>query len=73
LLSDILPGNALNDTGIYFFQTFLDFLLPRKLNIFVEGLKDKAVEMARKMKENREPLEKIILYTGLSAEEIQEL
>jgi hypothetical protein len=38
-----------------------------------KGLKDKAVETARMMKENREPVEKIILYTGLSADEIQEL
>jgi DNA repair protein RadC len=38
-----------------------------------EGEKRKAKKMAKKMKKEREPIEKIINYTGLSREEIEEL
>ncbi|UCH97054.1 MAG: hypothetical protein JSV88_09445, partial [Candidatus Aminicenantes bacterium] len=39
----------------------------------VEGEKKKAKKMAKKMKKEREPIEKILKYTGLSREEIEEL
>ena len=38
-----------------------------------EGEKRKAKKMAKRMKKEREPLEKILKYTGLSREEIEEL
>lgn len=38
-----------------------------------EGEKRKAKKMAKKMKKEREPIEKILKYTGLSREEIDEL
>lgn len=38
-----------------------------------EGEKRKAKKMAKKMKMEREPIEKILKYTGLSREEIEEL
>jgi hypothetical protein len=38
-----------------------------------KGEKDKAIQTARIMKQNREPVEKISMYTGLSIDEIQDL
>jgi len=38
-----------------------------------EGEKNKAVEMARRMKKESEPAEKISTYTGLSKKEIKDL
>jgi len=38
-----------------------------------DGAKNKAVEMAKTMKKNNEPFEKISMYTGLSKEEIEKL
>jgi hypothetical protein len=41
---------------------------------FVEqGMDEKARQIARMMKDNNEPLEKIIAYTGLTAEAIETL
>jgi predicted transposase/invertase (TIGR01784 family) len=37
---------------------------------FQKGLDQKSVEIARRMKRNNEPVDKIMRYTGLSAEEI---
>jgi hypothetical protein len=38
-----------------------------------QGAKDKAIQTARIMKQNHEPVEKISIYTGLSTDEIQDL
>jgi hypothetical protein len=38
-----------------------------------EGSKDNAIQTAKIMKENQEPVEKISMYTGLSIDEIQDL
>ena len=38
-----------------------------------EGEKNKAVEMAKTMKRDNEPVDKISKYTGLSKEEIEKL
>jgi predicted transposase/invertase (TIGR01784 family) len=38
-----------------------------------EGAKDKTIQMARIMKQNQEPVEKISMYTGLSIDEIRDL
>jgi hypothetical protein len=38
-----------------------------------EGRKEGRLEIARSMKTDREPLDKIIKYTGLSAGEIEKL
>ncbi len=38
-----------------------------------QGAKDKAIQTARIMKHNHEPVEKISMYTGLSIDEIQDL
>lgn len=38
-----------------------------------EGSKNKAIQTAKIMKENQEPVEKISMYTGLSIDEIQDL
>jgi len=40
---------------------------------FEEGKADKAVEIAKAMKDEGEPIEKISRYTGLSKEEIEKL
>jgi len=39
----------------------------------VEGEKQKAIEMARMMKADNEPLEKIMRYTCLTLDEIQKI
>jgi DNA repair protein RadC len=39
----------------------------------LEGAKGKALEMAKKMKQNGEPIKRIVEYTGLSKEEIEKL
>lgn len=52
----------------------LDYALEKGKQIgLVEGEKKKALEMARAMKKNNEPVDKIIQYTGLSKEEIEKL
>jgi len=38
-----------------------------------EGEKQKAMEMARMMKADNEPLEKIMRYSGLTLDEIQKI
>ena len=38
-----------------------------------EGLKEGKIEMAKVMKKNKEPIDKISKYTGLSKEEIEKL
>jgi len=38
-----------------------------------EGEKQKAIAMAKQMKQNYEPIEKIISYTGLTKTEIERL
>jgi hypothetical protein len=40
---------------------------------FEEGKKEKALEMARMMKKEGEPVKKIVRYTGLTPEEIEKL
>lgn len=45
-----------------------NFLLEEKLE---QAKKDKALEMAKIMKKNNEPIEKIIEYTGLTREEVE--
>lgn len=44
-----------------------------KIEGIKEGAKDKAIHTARIMKENKEPVEKISMYTGLSIDEIKDL
>jgi predicted transposase/invertase (TIGR01784 family) len=39
----------------------------------LEGLEKKTLEFAKKMKEKKEPIEKIMEYTGLSREDIEKL
>ena len=39
----------------------------------MEGEKQKAIEMARMMKADNEPLEKIMRYSGLTSDEIQKI
>ena len=38
-----------------------------------EGRKENSIEIAKKMKSENEPIEKIINYTGLTKEEIEKL
>jgi len=39
----------------------------------IKGIEKKAIEMAKRMKKDKEPIEKIIKYTGLTKEEIEKL
>jgi predicted transposase/invertase (TIGR01784 family) len=38
-----------------------------------KGAEKEKIKMAKMMKKNREPIEKILMYTGLSKTEIEEL
>ena len=54
-------------------MTFNYYLKEEKKKGLAEGEASKAREMAKAMKADNEPVDKIVKYTGLPAEEIEKL